>query len=84
MCEGLNVVFYLQVPCQETEADSKVKNQAEALIILAMTQHTIRVCFAGRRFNKIAIQGTPQMAVDNEANTLSGVHYYSKCNLPLF
>ena len=26
------------------------------------------------RFNKIAIQGTPQMAVDKEANSLSRVH----------
>ena len=26
------------------------------------------------RFNKIAIQGTPQMAVDKEANSLSRVY----------
>ena len=38
------------------------------------------------RFNKIAIQGTPQMAVDKEAIIcLSRVYsYYFKCNLPLF
>ena len=37
------------------------------------------------RFNKIAIQGAPQMAVDKEAIRLSRVYsYYSKCNLPLF
>ena len=37
------------------------------------------------RFNKIAIQGTPQMAVDNEAICLSRVYsYYPKCNFPLF
>ena len=37
------------------------------------------------RFNKIAIQGTPQMAVDKEAVCLSRVYsYYYKCNLPLF
>ena len=37
------------------------------------------------RFNKIAIQGTPQMAVDNEAICLSRVcSYYPKCNFPLF
>ena len=37
------------------------------------------------RFNKIAIQGTPQMAVDKEAICLSGVYsYYPKCNFPLF
>ena len=36
------------------------------------------------RFNKIAIQGAPQMAVDKEAISLSRVHsHYSKCNLPL-
>ena len=38
-----------------------------------------------KRFNKIAIQGAPQMAVDKEAISLSRVYsYYSKCNLPLF
>ena len=37
------------------------------------------------RFNKIAIQGTRQMAVDKEAISLSRVYsYYSKCNIPLF
>ena len=37
------------------------------------------------RFNKIAIQGTPHMAVDKEAISLSRVYsYYSKCSLPLF
>ena len=39
-----------------------------------------------RRFNKIAIQGTPQMAVDKEALIcLSRVYsYYFKYNFPLF
>ena len=37
------------------------------------------------RFNKIAIHGAPQMAVDKEAICLSRVYsYYSKCDLPLF
>ena len=38
------------------------------------------------RFNKIAIQGTPPMAVDKEALIcLSRVYsYYFKCNFPLF
>ena len=38
------------------------------------------------RFNKIAIHGTPQMAVDKEAIIcLSRVYsYYCKCNFPLF
>ena len=37
------------------------------------------------RFSKIAIQGTPQMAVDKEAICLSRVYsYYPKCNFPLF
>ena len=36
-------------------------------------------------FNKIAIQGSPQMAVDKEAIRLSRVYsYYSECYLPLF
>ena len=36
-------------------------------------------------FNKIAIQGAHQMAVDKEANSLSRVYsYYSKFNLRLF
>ena len=34
------------------------------------------------RFNKIATQGAPQMAVDKEANSLSRVYcYYYKFNL---
>ncbi len=37
------------------------------------------------RFNKITIQGTPQMAVDKEAICLSRVYsYYPKCNFSLF
>ena len=37
------------------------------------------------RFNKIATQGAPQMAVDKEANSLSRVYsYYSKFILCLF
>ena len=41
--------------------------------------------FVSFRFNKIAIQGTPQMAVDKEAISLSRVYsYYYKCNIPLF
>ena len=37
------------------------------------------------RFNKIATQGAPQMAVDRDANSLSRVYsYYSKFNLCLF
>ena len=37
------------------------------------------------RFNKIATQGAPQMAVDKEANSLSRVcSYYYKFNLCLF
>ena len=43
------------------------------------------VMFDLKRFNKIAIQGAPQMAVDKEAISLSRVYsYYSKCNLPFF
>ena len=36
-------------------------------------------------FNKIATQGTPQMAAEKEAISLSRVHtYYSTNNLPIF
>ena len=43
------------------------------------------VCNDLTRFNKIATQGAPQMAVDKEANSLSRVYsYYSKFNLRLF
>ena len=51
------------------------------------TMHAPRACPAFvTRFNKIAIQGTPQMAVDKEAIIcLSRVYsYYFKCNFPLF
>ena len=34
------------------------------------------------RFNKIATQGAPQMAVDKEANSLSRVYAYSMCSPP--
>ena len=44
------------------------------------------IIFFYKRFNKIAIKGTPQMAVDKEALIcLSRVYsYYFKCNFPLF
>ena len=50
----------------------------------ASSESTIPPIFT--RFNKIAIQGTPQMAVDKEALIcLSRVYsYYFKCNVPLF
>ena len=46
----------------------------------------IIICFCFDFFNKIATQGTPQMAVYKEAIIcLSRVYsYYSKCNFPLF
>ena len=57
----------------------------------AVTQHSVMMkqlnCVTDlTRFNKIAIQGTPQMAVDKEARIcLSRVYsYYCKCNFPLF
>ena len=53
-------------------------------------KHTI-IIYMSPAFNfnkiqdKIAIQGTPQMAVDKEAICLSRVYsYYPKCNFPLF
>ena len=47
--------------------------------------HFLILCIDLTRFNKIATQGAPQMAVDKEANSLSRVYsYYSKFNLCLF
>ena len=47
--------------------------------------HVRRPLLVYGRFNKIATQGAPQMAVDKEANSLSRVYsYYSKFNLRLF
>ena len=49
-----------------------------------VSKHVIKMP-AKSRFNKIATQGAPQMAVDKEANSLSRVYsYYSKFNLRLF
>ena len=51
--------------------------------IFGLTQEWFREDLT--RFNKIATQGAPQMAVDKEANSLSRVYsYYSKFNLRLF
>ena len=57
--------------------------------LLKMFQHSVAVLFFIlsflTRFNKIATQGAPQMAVDKEANSLSRVYsYYSKFTLCLF
>ena len=54
--------------------------------ITDMDRKDTQIFFFLTRFNKIAIQGTPQMAVDKEAIIcLSRVYsYYSKCNFPLF
>ena len=53
--------------------------------ICTVCTYNIRLHTTLTRFNKIAIQGTPQMAVDKEAICLSRVYsYYFKCNLPLF
>ena len=51
----------------------------------SLTQTVVSLLSDLTRFNKIAIQGSPQMAVDKEAISLSRVYsYYSKRNLPLF
>ena len=61
----------LRVPLQDIKADQVSTTEAH---ILNLT-----------RFNKIATQGAPQMAVDKEANSLSRVYSYdSKFNLRLF
>ena len=51
----------------------------------AMVEEPERDVYFLTRFNKIATQGAPQMAVDKKANSLSRVYsYYSKFNLRLF
>ena len=53
-------------------------------ILAIKLNKSVKIVFL-TRFNKIAIQGTPQMAVDKEAICLSRVYsYYPKCNFPLF
>ena len=55
----------------------------EALLCKFTVTCSVHACLT--RFNKIATQGAPQMAVDKEANSLSRVYsYYSKFNLRLF
>ena len=52
----------------------------------ANTDSTIGQVLVLARYNKITIRGTPQMAVDKEANSLlvSRVYSYYSCNLSLF
>ena len=58
---------------------SVVRNYVQLCAVLCA------IMFNKTRFNKIATQGAPQMAVDKEANSLSRVYsYYSKFNLCLF
>ena len=53
--------------------------------VLLLSPFPIHLSSHMTRFNKIATQGAPQMAVDKEANSLSRVYsYYSKFNLCLF
>ena len=56
------------------------------LLLLAIGPNKVFLIPDLTRFNKIAIHGTPQMAVDKEAIIcLSRVSsYYFKCNFPLF
>ena len=54
-------------------------------LVNSMNDFFVSVSADLTRFNKIATQGAPQMAVDKEANSLSRVYsYYSKFNLRLF
>ena len=53
--------------------------------VTPVTRHIFAPSLYLTRFNKIATQGAPQMAVDKEDNSLSRVYsYYSKFNLRLF
>ena len=68
-------------------ADRRISNRLKGKVMSTCVTPT---CVYGTdtfltRFNKIATQGAPQMAVDKEANSLSRVYsYYSKFNLCLF
>ena len=59
----------------------ELRNNVRLLLNVELRNYVIFLT----RFNKIATQGAPQMAVDKEANSLSRVYsYYSKFNLRLF
>ena len=70
-------------PFLETSSDFLVLNTRD-IVEKYVVDNVYRI--ESTRFNKIAIQLTPQMAVDKEALIcLSRVYsYYFKCNFPLF
>ena len=66
---------------QEREVKLIVMGQAQPELYEVISKEYYNLT----RFNKIATQGAPQMAVDKEANSLSRVYsYYSKFILCLF
>ena len=73
--------------CEKNVRDVWCRNEsvrAEIFQILHTHTHAAKLVDL-TRFNKIATQGAPQMAVDKEANSISRVYsYYSKFNLCLF
>ena len=81
-----HVVYKLQVHIDSTKdirgqlCNCSHNNETTSPFMIKM------VITFNKRFNKIAIQGTPQMAVHKEAIIcLSRVYsYYFKCNFPLF
>ena len=89
----LNLLSIRQVYFHSNAANHSAKPPCLILICVPILSHTKCTCadwprsarVSLTRFNKIATQGAPQMAVDKEANSLSRVYsYYSKFNLCLF
>ena len=72
--------------CGLTTLETRRLRGDQISVVVAKTPESIRLEILNTRFNKIAIQGTPQMAVDKEALIcLSRVYsYYFKYNFPLF
>ena len=76
--------YYMYLGSLITE-DGRSEKEIKRRIMIARSTFTNMITLDLTRFNKIATQGAPQMAVDKEANSLSRVYsYYSKFNLRLF
>ena len=87
---GLLKLTFSVLPINCCKLSFVVLNPLSAVLLDEWCFVMFRQCYVSvtmflTRFNKIAIQGTPQMAVDKEAICLSRVYsYYPKCNFPLF
>ena len=73
-----------QQPQQLKAKISEIPSDTHQLQLIKLHHFKLERFLDLTRFNKIATQGAPQMAVDKEANSLSRVYsYYSKFNLHL-